>query len=81
MGRDESTYAGLLFSQPTFLSGAARSLDLGGVFNSYNYSPSPDEADRMAIASDWYAVGADLLVSLRRFAKTTLPSCGHGKHA
>ncbi|MGL4608379.1 MAG: hypothetical protein ACRCYY_01660, partial [Trueperaceae bacterium] len=50
----------LLYATPSFWSGAARVLDLFGVFDRYNQSQSPEEADAKAIASDWIMVGQDL---------------------
>lgn len=52
-----------LFAQPSWLSGAARTLDLGGTFDRYNVSPSPEEADARAIANDWMTVGCDLAIA------------------
>jgi hypothetical protein len=49
-----------LFAQPSFLSGAARVLDLGGTYDSYNTSDSAEEADFTALQMDWYVVGNDL---------------------
>lgn len=49
-----------LFAMPSWLSGAARTLDLGGVFDEYNESPTPAQADAWALWHDWRAVG-DLL--------------------
>jgi len=51
-----------LFASPNFLTGCARTLDLGAVLNrsSYNFSATPEEADLRAIAHDWAAVGKDL---------------------
>ena len=46
-----------LFAQPSFVSGMARLLDLGGLFDSYNVS---DEADSVALFADWRAVGQDI---------------------
>ena len=61
------TYTDLLYARPSLLSGLARTLDVGGTFDAYNTSASPDEADRLATTSDWYAVGADLTRAIRRF--------------
>lgn len=47
-----------LFSMPSFLSGAARVLDMGGTFTSYNTSPTPAAADARALASDLAMAGA-----------------------
>jgi len=49
-----------LFSQPSFASGAARTLDLWGQFDDYNSSESTIEADEKAIAADWFVVGQDI---------------------
>jgi hypothetical protein len=49
-----------LFAQPSFTSGAARTLDLWGQFDDYNLSETANEADAKAIASDWLVVGQDL---------------------
>ena len=49
-----------LFATPSFLTGAARLVDLGGVFDKYNSSASEEEADSRALASDWSVVGDDL---------------------
>lgn len=66
MGRID--YAGLLYSQPSTVEGLARILDVGGTFDDYNYSQSDTEADRAAIASDWYAVGSDLYRAIQKFS-------------
>jgi hypothetical protein len=49
-----------LFAQPSYLSGAARTIDLWGNFDDYNRSDSPREADAKAIAADWLMVGQDI---------------------
>lgn len=51
-----------LFASPSFLSGMARTIDLGAAlnWNSYNMSRTGEEADIRAIAQDWKAVGRDL---------------------
>lgn len=49
-----------LFARPSFWSGVARTLDLGGVFDDYNYSASAAEAEARAMRADWTAVGNDL---------------------
>lgn len=53
-----------LFAQPSFLSGAARVLDLGGTFDGYNRSESEGIADYRAIQMDWRVVGRDIAVAL-----------------
>ncbi len=49
-----------LFAQPSFASGAARTLDLWGQFDAYNISATGAEADANAIAADWAVVGQDI---------------------
>jgi len=56
----KNTYASLLFAKLSFLQGMASTLDLGGNLTTYNFSSSPDEADRDALAHDWFVVGNDL---------------------
>ena len=50
----------MLFARPSFASGAARVLDLGGTFDDYNRSRSEDDADMRALQGDWAAVGSDM---------------------
>ena len=49
-----------LFARPSLLSGIARVLDLGGVFDSYNDCRTPREADELALGADWAAILEDL---------------------
>ena len=63
----KNDYTGLLYSEPSFLEGFGRVLDIGGTSDEYNESLTADEADYIAIASDWSAVGADLYRSIQRF--------------
>ncbi len=50
-----------LFSNPSFLSGMSCVLDLGGTLNEYNVSATNEQADSLAIRSDWAVVGADIM--------------------
>jgi hypothetical protein len=56
-----------LFATPSFLSGAARALDLGGVFDGYNISPSPEVANARGLVADWLAVASHLCGALKEF--------------
>jgi hypothetical protein len=51
-----------IFVTPSFMRGAARTLDLGATLrqDSYLLSGTPEEADARALASDWRAVERDL---------------------
>lgn len=42
-----------LIAQPSFVSGVARLFDFAGIFDDYNSSASPDEADARALNNDW----------------------------
>jgi len=55
MGRTD-----FLFARPTFLEGAARTLDLFGTLQEYNLSRSGAEADAWALFEDFAAVGGDI---------------------
>ena len=65
-----------LFASPSFLSGMARTLDLGGAFDTYNESPSPGVADARALFSDFLAVGRDLVNAAGELADEEAKSRG-----
>jgi hypothetical protein len=54
-----SEYTTRLFAQPSWLSGAARSLDLFATFDRYNVSATPEEADAEALRADFLASAED----------------------
>lgn len=54
---------------PSWFSGAARLVDFGGQFDSYNSSPSEAEADLRAIEADWRVVGQDIRSAEDTFSK------------
>jgi hypothetical protein len=54
------TATDFLFARPSFVSGMARLVDFGCVFDHYNNSRSPVEADVRASVSDWLSVGDDI---------------------
>ncbi len=60
----KSTY---LFANPSFKEGAGRLLDFADSLTEYNYAPTPAQADAIALALDWYAVGDDLRGAMIRF--------------
>jgi hypothetical protein len=63
------SYSTILFARPSFLSGVARTLDVGATFNEYNSCASEAAADSAALAADWLAVGEDLMHSARAWAR------------
>lgn len=58
-----------LFAMPSWLSGAARSLDLAGQFDDYNESPTEQAADAKALFADWRVVGESLAEAMRAFRR------------
>lgn len=58
---------------PSALAGVGRTLDLGATFDSYNASPTPEEADRIATYLDWAAVGGDLRYAMDTFDESQEP--------
>ncbi|MCL2215178.1 MAG: hypothetical protein FWC06_08230 [Treponema sp.] len=48
-----------LFARPSVLEGIGRNMDFFGSLNSYNFSHGDDMADKLALASDFYAVYDD----------------------
>ena len=56
-----------LFARPSFLSGVASVLDLGGSLQIYNESKTPSEADGLAMRMDWLVVGDDIRGSMRKY--------------
>ncbi len=60
MGKWISAWSTFLFARPSFLEGIARTMDLGGALQEYNYSYSGEAADMRAMYADWRAIGDDL---------------------
>ncbi len=59
--------SGFLYADPSFLSGLARTLDLHGLYDDYNRSNTPLEADARALAADWIVTGQDLQDAMDEF--------------
>lgn len=49
-----------LFSEPSLLKGAARTIDMFGTLDEYNYKNTEAEADYEALKRDWSIVGIDI---------------------
>jgi phosphosulfolactate synthase (CoM biosynthesis protein A) len=47
----------------------ARTLDLGSTLTQYNTSPTPQQADYIAISSDWIYTGNDIKYAMGQFIK------------
>lgn len=58
-----------LMAMPSAVSGAGRLLDFGGTMDAYNEARGPEEADGIAVAMDWGAVGDDLGEAFQQCAR------------
>lgn len=56
-------HSDFLVKDPTFIDGAARSIDLFGDFDDYNISGTPEEADARALFHDIAALREDASVA------------------
>ncbi len=56
-----------LYPRPTFLGGFASVLDWGDTLTEFNRSLNGQQADGLAIRSDWHTTGHDLMEALRRY--------------
>jgi len=54
----------LLCVRPSFLEGIARIFDVGNTLNEYNSCLTPEQADFLALYSDWRAIGLDYVCAL-----------------
>jgi hypothetical protein len=61
-------YSMFLSAVPGSVEGAGRTLDLWATMDDYNQSRTPEEADLIATAMDWMAVGDDLTAGLEEVA-------------
>lgn len=57
------------FGYPSFLRGMARLTDVGGNINEYDIALDSRRADYEALASDWQAVGGDILFAINQYKK------------
>ncbi len=62
-----------LFAKPSFLSGFASVIDIGGTLVEYNNSTNEIEADFRALTSDWAIIGEDIQNSVKKFEKEETP--------
>lgn len=59
-----------LITRPSFTEGMSRIVDFGGTLNIYNESETPEEADSLAIYSDWKAIGDDLRSAINEYERS-----------
>ena len=63
----EKIQSDFLVASPSFISGVGRLLDWYGVYDFYNVSPTPREADAKAMFADWRIVGQDIRDAMLEF--------------
>ena len=69
-----------LYARPSFLLGIASLLDFGNTLFEYNYSNTPEQADFIALQSDWIVVGEDLRAAMEA-SRRELVSIGQGQES
>jgi hypothetical protein len=62
-----NSLTGFLFAEPSLVEGIARIIDIGGTLQEYNSSLSPNQADALALASDWCVIGADMKQAMQSY--------------
>jgi hypothetical protein len=58
-----------LFASFGFFEGMGRVVDLAGTLAGYNRSPTIEEADNRALASDWQAIADDFKHVMKKYAQ------------
>lgn len=66
---------------PGWLSGCARTLDLFAVFDQYNVSLTPAQADWIALQTDAKVVYTDLWTAYEKAAQETDQNCAQAAHS
>lgn len=59
---------GFLYARPSLVEGVARLIDFGNTLQVYNSSLSSEQADFLALASDWYVIGDDLRNAMKHYS-------------
>lgn len=54
------SFTDILYSEPGYIRGVMRILDIGRTVNDFNYSNTPEEADYKALNADWVTIGNDI---------------------
>lgn len=62
-----SDFSMILFARPSFLEGMGRIFDFADVFQEYNRSLTPQQADRVALFADWGAVATDIGTAVQQY--------------
>jgi len=63
---------GFLYARPSFIEGISRLIDFGNVLQVYNSSLTPEQADFLALSSDWSVIGDDLSIVMDTYSDVDL---------
>ncbi|MEH2034039.1 MAG: hypothetical protein V7K67_31275 [Nostoc sp.] len=56
-----------LYARPSLIEGVARIVDFGNTLQEYNGSLTAEQADYLALLSDWVVVGHDLKKAMSQY--------------
>lgn len=62
-----NTFSNYLYARPSLVEGVARIIDVGGTLQEYNTALTPEQADYLALLSDWSVVGDDLINAMAEY--------------
>ncbi len=71
---NENIQTQFLAATSTFMIGMGSVLNIAGNYFQYNFSSTPEEADRLALENDWAVVGQDIRAELERMKREKLGS-------
>lgn len=74
-----TTRTDFLFATPTFIEGAATVFSIAGLRHAYNRSETPEQADYLAVSSDWAVIGEDIDKSTKSATKKRVGSSRNKK--
>ncbi|MEA5581723.1 hypothetical protein VB620_10280 [Nodularia harveyana UHCC-0300] len=60
-------FSSYLYARPSWSEGVARIVDFGNTLQEYNTSLTTEQADYLALLSDWLTVGNDLRIAMSEY--------------
>lgn len=62
-------YSSLLYAELGAVRSMGSAIDMGATMTTYNLSPTEQDADSVAIATDWHVVGNELRKAMNEYDK------------
>lgn len=62
-----NSLTGFLYARPSMVEGLAHLVDFGDTLQIYNSALTPEQADYLALSSDWYVVDDDLRAAIASY--------------